>query len=143
VLHPGTEIDLAYGHNDGRLRMAIIYYTETDYRPGTCFLGKIKCRFPEMNLEIVTTVDSLKKRLKMNVAAVTSMILAVDTMQRMDELLEVTGMVSSCRVILILPERRTDIVSKALNLSPTYIGYGDTDLYDVESVLEKIHQLTS
>lgn len=121
--------------------MAILYYTEIDHRTGTCFLGRIKCRFPDIILDIVTTVHSLKSRIMMSVADVSVMILAVDTSQRLDELIAVAGMMSCCRVIVILPDRGKEIVSKALSLSPTYIGYADTDLYDVEAVIEKIHHM--
>lgn len=118
--------------------MTVIYYTEKDYKKGICFLGRIQCLFPEMILEIVTTVHSLMNRLRMSVTGVSVLILAVDTRQRLVELLDVADRVSSFRVILILPERKKELISQALMLVPKYIGYADTDLCDMEAVLAKI-----
>lgn len=65
-------------------------------------------------------------------------ILVADTQDDVMDFLSIAGLMSDLWMILILPNRRRDITSKAFLLRPRFLSYADDDFSDTAAVFKKM-----
>lgn len=98
----------------------------------------VESKIPPQNLEVFHTIDDFSKRvLRLPIEIDVAVLLA----QNKHELLELAllkDFLEDVRIILILPDRENETVSKGHKLRPCFLSYIDSDFKDVASVLEKI-----
>jgi hypothetical protein len=56
----------------------------------------------------------------------------------LEAILSIVELFYDLRIILILPDRKKETISKGLKLYPRYLSYADGDFSDVAAVLEKM-----
>jgi len=118
--------------------MSIIYYTSKKFAPGVSFQKRLNLLLPQFELEILSSVPSLESRLAMHSINIEVIVMMPENHKRVKDLCSLVNLLSGIRSVLVLPDRKQQTVSKGLELMPSYIGYADTDLKDVEAVLSKI-----
>jgi hypothetical protein len=67
-------------------------------------------------------------------------VLTATTDQELEDLLSLQDLLSDIRVILILPDRTPNTISKAHRLSPRFLTYFDSDFEELKAVLHKMRQ---
>lgn len=65
-------------------------------------------------------------------------VLLVSTRDELTSLLSICDLFSDIRLIILLPDRAEETISKGHRLYPRYLGYIDSDFSDVAAVLVKM-----
>ncbi len=90
------------------------------------------------SLEIYRTIDSLSERLrepqKDNLVAVLFAI----SKETLSEIISIRDLLSSPRVIIVLPDREADTIAKGHMLRPRFMTYSDTDFGEISAVIDKM-----
>ena len=93
---------------------------------------------PKSQTEKCTTLTDLTKRLRQPQNNIGVALLTAKTKQDLEDLVALRELLSDIRVILILPDRDHDTISKAHALYPRFITYIDRDFDEVKAVLSKM-----
>ena len=93
---------------------------------------------PKDNLEIYSTFLSLSRRLRQPSCNLNTAVLAIGSRQELREIVTLRDLLSDIRLILIVPDRGRDTISKAHSLAPRFLTYMDTDFEEVRVVLVKM-----
>ncbi len=88
--------------------------------------------------EIFNTPDSLTDRLVQIRKDRTIVILLVTHQKELSLLLSLCSFFEGFKLILILPDRKSQTMSRGHLLRPRYVSYADNDFSDVGAVLEKM-----
>jgi len=93
---------------------------------------------PHVGLEVHRTVAGLADRLRQPSAGIPVTVLAPATSDQLDELLDIRELLSSTRVIVVLPNDLPGLNAKAHLLRPRFLGYADGPFPQVVSVANRI-----
>jgi hypothetical protein len=93
---------------------------------------------PKESFEIYRNFNSLSYRLQQPMNGLKIAILLADSDQDLTDFLSLQDLLSELRILLILPDRDSGMVSKAHALSPRYLAYADGDFDDVNAVLTRM-----
>ena len=93
---------------------------------------------PKSQMEKCTTLADLTRRLRQPQNNIGIALLTAKTKQDLEDLVALRELLSDIRVILILPDRDHDTISKAHALYPRFLTYIDRDFDEVKAVLSKM-----
>jgi hypothetical protein len=65
-------------------------------------------------------------------------VLCISNVQELDQILMIRDLISESRIILLLPDRNKETVSKGHRFYPRFLSYMDGDFSDVSAVLQKM-----
>ena len=95
-------------------------------------------RIPKNKTEKCSTLADLTRRLRQPQNDIGIALLTARTKQDLEDLVALRELLSDIRVILILPDRDHDTISKAHALYPRFLSYIDRDFDEVKAVLSKM-----
>jgi len=90
------------------------------------------------HLEIQRNIKNLSKRLNRFPREIDLAVLFAASKDQLSELLSLRELLDDVRIILILPDRGRETISKGHLLRPRFLSYADGDLTDVIAVLNKM-----
>lgn len=90
------------------------------------------------HLEIQRSIKELSKRLNRFPREIDLAVLFAASKDQLSELLSLRELLNDVRIILILPDRGRETISKGHLLRPRFLSYADGDLTDVIAVLSKM-----
>jgi len=88
--------------------------------------------------ELFNTINRLTHRLTQIPKDSTIVILLITNNKELSFVLSLHQFFENFKLILILPDRRIQTMSKGHGLCPRYVSYSDSDFSDVGAVLEKM-----
>ena len=95
-------------------------------------------------LECFTTIDSFSRLLRQVPTGTGLAIVYSGCEEEFRKIFEIGDLLRVVKTILILPNRKPELISAALKLHPRYISYSDGDFLDVSLVatrmLERDHE---
>jgi len=118
--------------------MNILFYQTTNNGPGERLREVICTIVSKGYIETYTTLDTLSFRLRRPKHGVTLAVLLAATKAELMGLLSLRDLFQDVRIILILPDRKKETITKGHTLYPRYLSYADGDFKDVAAVLEKM-----
>ncbi len=118
--------------------MTILYYTSGNTGISLKLLQVIEALTSKGQIETYKSIPSLSLRLRKPSVCKDIAVLLITTKDDLLEVLSIKDLLDSMRVILILPDRAADTVSRAYTIFPRFLSYADSDFRDVSAVLEKM-----
>ena len=118
--------------------MTLIYYTPTSNSAGERLRKAINAVVPAKRTEIYRTIGSLSRRLRQPTYNLNIAILLAAGRKELSDLLSLRDLFRDIRIILLLPDRKKETISKGHKLYPRFLSYIDTDFTDVAAVFEKM-----
>jgi hypothetical protein len=103
-----------------------------------CLLNKIESAVIGQTVEIINDFRNLLERLKRFSHTIAVAILFVCSKDALSDILSVKELLEDVRIILILPDRLPETISKGHLLRPRFMTYADSDFEDVKAVLNKM-----
>ena len=98
----------------------------------------IKTLVLKEQLETYRSFEELYKRLHQPKTDFQIAVLTASSDQELEEILTLQDLLSDIRIILILPDRTPNTISKAHKLAPRFLTYLDSDFGEVRAVLHKM-----
>ncbi|MBU0988089.1 MAG: hypothetical protein KKH68_12650 [Proteobacteria bacterium] len=89
-------------------------------------------------IETVTNFENLSKRLKRLSYTIAAAVLFASSSETLSGILLLKEFFEDIRVILILPDRMPETISKGHLLRPRFLTYADSDFEEVRAVLTKM-----
>jgi hypothetical protein len=98
----------------------------------------IKTLVLKEQLETYRSFEDLYKRLHQPKNDFQIAVLTASSDEELEEILTIQELLSDIRIILVLPDRTPDTISKAHRLAPRFLTYLDSDFREVKAVLNKM-----
>ena len=118
--------------------MKILLYSKLKHGAGKLLENVVETVVPKERMEIHRTVDSLSRRLRQPANDLNIAILLTATGEDLLSILSIIDLLEDLRIILVLPDRDSDTISKGHRLRPRFLTYADSDLAEVGAVLERM-----
>ena len=118
--------------------MNLLLYATEPQGTGKQLQKVIEELFPENNTEIYRTIDGLSHRLRQPRYDLAVVVLLAASKQDLLDLLSIRDLLDDLRVILLLPNREKDTITKGHTLRPRFLTYADSNFLDVAAVLSKM-----
>jgi len=118
--------------------MNLFFYAPLMDKQGKELYQKIGGLCFNTGLELHCSLGSLSKRLCQPIKDFSIAILYLAKKENLLEILSIRDLLFGIRIILVLPNRETDTISKAHILGPTLLDYSDSDFTEVGAVLNKM-----
>jgi hypothetical protein len=118
--------------------MNLLLYATGPRGTGKQLQKVIEGLFPENKTEIYRTIDGLSDRLRRPRYDLAVAVLLAASKQDLLDLLSIRDLLDDLRVILLLPNREKDTITKGHTLRPRFLTYADSDFLDVAAVLSKM-----
>ena len=125
--------------------MKLLLYAGDSHGPGHQLQKMLEAFEMKTDIEIFRTVDGLSHELIQSHIHYDDAIAVLIPGSREDlrDLLSIRDILVDVRVVLILPDREKDSVSKGFLLCPRLVTYADGDLVMVAAVLKKMISLNN
>ncbi len=120
-------------------KMKIILYTDDKEAMAKNFRKLIQNQLPDIQMDTLNSVSRLSEKLCRPLNRISVIVIFVMCERDIDRLLALKPLFDNIRLILVLPDRTTDLMAHGLQLNPCFISYLDSDFSDVTSVLQKIY----
>ena len=121
--------------------MNIIVYQSAPPGSGRCLGEVVKGIVSEERTEMYSAISGLADRLRRARYDVALAVLSAVNKAELVEIVSLGDLLRGIRIILVLPDREQDTISKAHTLYPRYLSYLDGDFEDVAAVLKKMMKL--
>ena len=118
--------------------MKMLLYLPHEDGVGTKLLGIIEGLAVNGKIEIYRSIDSLVQRLRKPTFDIDVFILIASNKKQLSEVLLIKERLRDIKIILILPDRESDSISRGHELYPRFVSYIDSDFKEVGAVLEKM-----
>lgn len=118
--------------------MKMLLYLPHEDGVGTKLLGIIEGLAVNGKIEIYRSIDSLVQRLRKPTFDMDISILIAVNKKQLSDLLFIKEEFRDIKIILILPDRESDTISRGHKLYPRFVSYIDSDFKEVGAVLEKM-----
>ena len=116
--------------------MNVILYTNgKNHATNERLQKKVESAISLDQVEIFQTNKDLVKRANRFPREIDLAVLLAQSDEQLAELLALKDLLEGVRIILILPNRAKDTVSKGLTLRPRYFSFADSHFVDVAAVL--------
>ena len=122
-------------------QMNLLFYAGETSGPGKRLRNMIQAVVPEDRMEIYRDLQSFTRRLCRPAYDLATAVLLAGSGKDLQELLSIRDLLSDKKIILLLPDREDDTISKGHKLYPRYLTYAEGDFADVVAVLRKIFGL--
>ena len=120
--------------------MEVVLYATAAQKRGNKLEKLIQDELPQIQIEKINSIRSLKGKLCRPLNRISVIVMFVISEDDIDHLLTLRPLFDGIRLILVLPERKKKLTALGLVLNPCFVGYSDSDLIDIASVLKKIDQ---
>jgi hypothetical protein len=128
-----------FGGNKGKSTyMNVLFYGSEKDKSIKELCNVVFKSVPKSKTEKCTTLTDLTRRLRQPQNNVGIALLTAKTKQDLEDLVALRELLADIRVILILPDRDHDTISKAHALYPRFLTYIDRDFDEVKAVLSKM-----
>jgi hypothetical protein len=121
--------------------MKLLYYVKTMDGAGKKLHSVIQSLFHLLPIEILRTIESLNRRLRQPVNNFNIAVLLASSKEDLLDLPALRDLFWNLRIILIIPDRKSETVAMGHMLRPRFLSYADGDFNDVAAVLEKMLKL--
>lgn len=118
--------------------MRLILYDASTNRIGPRILSSMGMANARKPNECYASMDALIERLRKPVGGDTVAILCPSGSDDLNRLLAIRPLLRDMRIILILPDGRSETISEGHSLRPRFVGFADGDFSDVAAVLQKM-----
>ncbi|NVM21185.1 MAG: hypothetical protein HWN68_05340 [Desulfobacterales bacterium] len=118
----------------------LVYATETE-RSAQLLQGMIEAietQVPDVAEEACRTIDSFAERLRTPANRPRIAVLITASREELSEILSIKDLIHNLRIILILPDRKSDTIAQGHTLRPRFLTYADSDFSEVAAVLDKM-----
>jgi hypothetical protein len=120
--------------------MKILLYNNTLENIGERIRFLVRNRFPQLDIVVLDSVQQISRLLSRPLHSISVFILPIASIQELDAFQKMHPMLDQIRVILILPDRDTKTLARAVQVKSSFITYIDNDINDIAAVLEKLAQ---
>ncbi len=93
---------------------------------------------PEYQGDFYQTIGSFSQKLRRPQGELSIAVLLAGTRDDLLDILSVKNLLERTRIIIILPDRNEDTISKGHTLFPRFLTYADCDFNWIKTVLEKM-----
>ena len=121
-----------------RRQVHIVFYSTTDGEAEKKLMKLVSALVPEKDLESVDSLGRLKNILRRPCIEQTVAILIASTGKELQELRELSELLSFVRLIIIAPDENKETIDLAYKLHPRYLSFYDSDFSDVAGVVGKM-----
>jgi hypothetical protein len=118
--------------------MNLLFYAPVMNREGRQLYRMIEKLNPRMGLELHRSNVSLAQRLRLPLRGIPIAVLYLTRKEDLTDILSIKDLLGDIRIILSLPDREEETVSKGHILRPSFLVYPDSELRDVTEVLRKM-----
>ncbi len=118
--------------------MELLFYSGKNQQSRERVLNIIRGLVPEKKIGNYTTVENLCNRLRQFRDDKMLAILMAATQEELVDVILIHDLLVDIPIILVLPNREKETISKGTKLLPRFIGYMDSDFSDIQAVLEKM-----
>lgn len=118
--------------------MKMLLYLPHEDGVGTKLLGIIEGLAVNGKIEIYRSIDSLVQRLRKPTFDIDIFILMAANKKQLSDILLIKEKLRDIKIILILPDRESDTISRGHELYPRFVSYIDSDFKEVGAVMEKM-----
>ncbi|MCP3875379.1 MAG: hypothetical protein GY699_19770 [Desulfobacteraceae bacterium] len=116
----------------------LIIYTEGGKKYQKKILPFINNLIPEKKIVTYSTIQGLEADLRVWDSSHKIFLFYVTSEKEIINSLALKSLLKDHSIILILPDSKCDLITKAIKLYPRYISYATNDFTDVNLVLEKM-----
>lgn len=120
--------------------MNTLVYSASKDKAGSNLLKMIEEVMPEGNIELYRTIDSLCRRLQQPRNNLNIAVLFAASREELENIVSVRDLLYDIRIILILPDRESDTISKGHSLLPRFLTFTDGDFKDVKAVVSRMFE---
>jgi hypothetical protein len=120
--------------------MNLLFYATVAGGVGTKLQGVIEDLVPKEKIEVYRTAEDLSSRLREPTYDLSVAVLLAATKEDLSYLISNKELIWNLRVILVLPDRQDDTVTKGHLLRPRFLTYADGNFSDVSTVLSNMLQ---
>ena len=118
--------------------MNILLYEPVGEGNNTQFHRMIEGLDLECGMEIYRTIESLSQRLRQPEKNLTVAVLFATSSRELLDIISIKDLLFNVRIILILPDREEDTITKGHSLRPRFLTYADSNYGDIAAVLCKM-----
>ncbi len=118
--------------------MGLLFYATDTKRTGKPLWDLHQELAAEYQGEFFQTTNSLSQQLCQPKGDLTIAVLLVSTQEELLDILSIRDLLDRVRVIIILPDRNEDTISKGHTLFPRFLTHVDSDFSWVTAVLKKM-----
>lgn len=122
--------------------MLAIYYNSINKKTGQRLQKTLESDVSEQKIEIYQTIDDLSERLRQSALGnIIIVVLLIDTIAEIYQIYSIRRL-NYIRIITVIPDRSSEILSTCFKLYPRFISYFNSDFKDVSLVLRKMIKIT-
>ena len=118
--------------------MNVLFYATMKDGIGELLQQEVETVVPAENLDVFRTIESLYQRLRRPLYDLAVAVLLTASTKELLEMISIGDRLLDIRIILILPNRKKETISRGHALYPRYLNYADGDFKDVSLVLRKM-----
>jgi hypothetical protein len=118
--------------------MNLLFYAPVMNGGGRQLYRMIEKLNPKMGLELHRSNVSLAQRLRLPLRGIPIAVLHLTRKEDLTDVLSIKDLLGDIRIILRLPDREEETVSKGHILRPSFLVYPDSELREVTEVLKKM-----
>ncbi len=118
--------------------MNLLFYAPVMNGGGKHLYRMIEKLNPNMGLELHRSSISFSERLRQPLKGISIAILYLTREEDLTDILSIKDLLCDIRIILVLPDREEETVSKGHILRPSFLVYPDSELREVTEVLKKM-----
>jgi hypothetical protein len=122
--------------------MSLILYAKDQDATGMGLQRVIESLVAEGQVTIYTDMEGLMRRLRKPRGDLQIAVLLASTGQDLDGLLSIGHVLWDLRIILVLPDREAETISKGHSLRPRFLTFSDGNIEDIGAVLRKMLDVT-
>lgn len=118
----------------------VLYGTDNDRATMGQLHGVISSKVFGREFEVFHSLTNFSKRIRQIPRKIDVAVLLARSRDQLSRLISLKAYLEDIRLILILPDRDRETISKGLLLRPKFVDYLDGNLSNVGAVLEKIFE---
>jgi hypothetical protein len=119
-------------------KMNLALYANTENGTGEQLQRVLESTVPEAQVESCMTLECLDSKLKQPANRVSIAVLLAASRQELSELYAIKDLFRDIRIILILPDSKSETITLGHKLAPRFISYNNGNYNDVGAVLRKM-----
>jgi hypothetical protein len=122
--------------------MKLLFYAPVGDAVGERLRKMIEALVPEGEREMCRTLDALSRMLLQPKYDLGIVVLLASTREELWKLLSIRDLLDDVRIVLVLPDREDDTITKGHILRPRFVTYTDGNFVDIAAVINKMRGST-
>jgi 6-phosphogluconate dehydrogenase len=120
--------------------MSVMYYASVHTEVSEQLQKLVESTAARGTVKIHRTITNLAHRLSQPAAEVPIVVLLAAGKKDLMDIISIRTLLMDCRIIIILPDREDDTISKGHSLRPRFLSFIDSDFTELGAVLSKMLQ---